>query len=239
MWGAYALADLEPPHTDHCRWILGAQSVGLVYAGLTPRLFFFHGDPAEIEPAVDSIDPGPLQYGLLPTHRHRLESRLDVEREKNMWRMVFRGPLPTLRVPVRRLGIADVPAMLELFGDHPDRPDSFHSDQVLEGVFFGAYQGDALVSVSGTHVLGRSGGVGAIGNVFTRPDQRRRGFGAATCIAVVRALLNEGIETIVLNVGMENAPALALYSALGFLPFCGYYEGLGELQKPRNRSSAT
>jgi GNAT superfamily N-acetyltransferase len=234
IWSVYALADLEPPYADHCQWILGAASVGLVYSGMSPRLFFYCGEPSEIERALRSIDPGPIQYGLLPTHRSRLEGRLRIARESAMWRMVFRGSLPTSSSPVRRLGPADVPSMLDLFADHADRPDSFHPKQLQDGVFFGADHGGALASVAGTHVIGRRGSVAAIGNVFTRPEERCRGLGTATCIAVVQTLLEEGIETIVLNVGMDNHPALALYSALGFLPFCGYYEGLGDLEKPRH-----
>ncbi|HSR46857.1 MAG TPA: GNAT family N-acetyltransferase [Anaerolineales bacterium] len=238
VWCAYALADLEPPYAEQSRWILGIQSVGLVYGGLVPPLFFFQGDPAEIEGVVDSIDPAPIQYGLLPTHRSRLETRLRVEREAKMWRMAFHGPLPTSPIAVRRMGVHDVPAIRSLFRDHADRPDSFHPNQVRDGIFFGVEHGDELVSVAGTHVIGRRGRVAAIGNVFTRPDRRHEGLGAAACIPVVQALLEAGIKTIVLNVGMDNAPALSLYAALGFLPFCGYYEGQGRLERPRTGSDA-
>lgn len=231
VWAAYALADLEPPYAERSHWILGERSVGLLYSGVEPPLFFFLGDPAEIETAVDSLPAGPIQYGLLASHRARLADRLFVAREANMWRMALADPsrLAPLSTRVRRLGPEDVPALLDLFADHPDRPDSFHADQVENGVFFGIEVGERLVSAAGTHVVGRRARVAAIGNVFTHPDERRRGHASVTCAAVVRSLLDDGIETIVLNVGMDNDPALGLYAALGFRPFCGYYEGVGVL----------
>src|SRR3972149_6413210 len=46
---------------------------------------------------------------------------------------------------------------------------------------------------------------------------------------LVGAFLGQGLNTIVLNVAMANDSALGLYRGLGFWPFCGYYEGVGEL----------
>jgi predicted GNAT family acetyltransferase len=68
----------------------------------------------------------------------------------------------------------------------------------------------------------------AIGNVFTRPDRRGRGLAKRTTGAVASELLRRGTKTIVLNVAMDNDPAVRAYRALGFMPFCGYYEGVGE-----------
>lgn len=231
VWAAYALADLEPPYSTRSRWILGERSVGLLYSGLQPPLFFFLGEPTEIEQAAALLPPGPIQYGLLATHRARLDDRLRVGREARMWRMVLADrPAPPGSSPARRISSGDIPEVIRLFGDHVDRPDAFHPDQVSRGVFFGIDVGGSLVSLAGTHVIGRATRVAAIGNVFTHPDHRGKGYGAAACAAVVRALIDDGLETIVLNVGMDNEPGLRLYTTLGFRPFCGYYEGSGELR---------
>lgn len=128
-----------------------------------------------------------------------------------------------------RLTQADLGRMRSLWDSSPDRPDSFTTSQLADGVFYGVEEGSELAAVAGTHIVSPWAGVAAIGNVFTRADRRGRGYGRRATAAVVEELLAGKIGTIVLNVGMENSPAIRVYRRLGFLPFCGYYEGLGRL----------
>jgi predicted GNAT family acetyltransferase len=65
--------------------------------------------------------------------------------------------------------------------------------------------------------------------VFTKPDQRNRGHGTRVSSSVVGTLLAMGIRTIVLNVAKTNHPAIRSYTRIGFLPYCKYQEGLGNL----------
>jgi len=231
VWCAYALADLEPPFSERTTWLVGREALAMVFHGLTPALFFLHGDPSEVDGLEKGLPQAEYQYSLLGTHRSRLGSRLQRTREVRMWRMVLRPSDLPPRQPgwADRLGPADLPALIELFGDQPDRPDSFHPVQLDRGVFFGVHLGRMLVAAAGTHVVGKAAKVAAVGNVFTHPDHRRKGLASRASAAVVRALLAQGIETIVLNVAMDNEPALRLYRALGFWPFCGYYEGVGRI----------
>lgn len=82
-----------------------------------------------------------------------------------------------------------------------------------------------LIAVAGTHLVSSTYGVAAVGNVFTHPDYRGRGYGAAATSAVVTELLAHGIRDIVLNVGEDNAPALHPYERLGFELHCRFTEG--------------
>ena len=127
------------------------------------------------------------------------------------------------------LGPADEDEIVALFGDNPDRPDAFYSRQLEHATFFGIRMEDDLVSVAGTHVVSEALSVGAVGNVYTRADRRGRGLGTRVTAAVVAQLMAMGLQTIVLNVSMENLPAQASYRKLGFWPYCGYYEGLAEI----------
>jgi ribosomal protein S18 acetylase RimI-like enzyme len=148
-----------------------------------------------------------------------------------MWRMLLRpADFPT-EIPGAAMALtrADEAEIDALFAGHPDRPDTYDPRQVRDGVFYGVRRGGRLVSVAGTHVIGPATGVAALGNVFTHPDHRRRGYGRTASAAVTSALLERRIQTIVLNVTMDNEPALDLYRGLGFMPFCGYYEGVGAL----------
>ena len=233
VWCAYALADLEPPFVERTSWFVDERAVVMTYDGLTPPWLFAHGDPDEVEGLFADIPAGAFQYALLATHRARLADRLRPTRQVHMWRMVLRpDALPAGRAGgAVALGPADLPQLEDLFGDHPDRPDSFEASQLESGEFYGVREEGELVAVAGTHVVGSGVSAAGIGNVFTRPDRRRRGHARCASAAVVEALLRREIATIVLNVAMDNEPALAVYRGLGFAPFCGYYEGVGELDQ--------
>lgn len=91
---------------------------------------------------------------------------------------------------------------------------------VTDGVYFGVYEQDALVAAAGTHLVSRREGVAAIGNVYTRRDRRGRGLGRR----VMSALLGDltGIDTIGLNVRVDNQAALRVYESLGFVRHCQF-----------------
>lgn len=235
VWCAYALADLVPPLSAQTTWFVGERALVMVYRGLTPPLIFAHGEPNEVDRLSEAIPDGTYQYGLLATHRARLSPRLRSAREVHMWRMAFRPEdFPAgLAEGTVRLTPGDHAELVNLFADHPDRPDSFDRRQLEGGVFYGVREGGRLIAAAGTHVVSHEAGVAAVGNVFTHPAARRRGHGRRASAAVVDELVRRRIPTIVLNVAMDNAPALALYRGLGFWPFCGYYEGLGDLKGGR------
>jgi len=210
---------------------VGTAAVAIVFRGLTPPFLFVHGDPSETNEVLHGLPQGRYQYSLLGAHHSQLHARLHPSTELHMWRMVLRpGLFPSERpADADRLGPRDLRALLELFGDHPDRPDSFVPVQLEAGVFFGVREDGQLVAAAGTHVVAERPSVAAIGSVFTRPDRRGQGLAGRASTAVVRTLMERKLETIVLNVAMDNGPALHLYRALGFWPFCGYYEGIGEI----------
>jgi predicted GNAT family acetyltransferase len=96
---------------------------------------------------------------------------------------------------------------------------------IENGIYYGARDGARLVAVAGTHVISRHRRIGAIGGVLTHPDYRGRGLATATTGAVARALVDQGINLIILNVRADNAPAVAAYSRLGFRPWRRFTEG--------------
>lgn len=53
-------------------------------------------------------------------------------------------------------------------------------------------------------------------NVAVNPEFRRRGIGRALVEALMTALAQEGSTSLTLEVRRSNAPAIALYEALGF-----------------------
>jgi ribosomal protein S18 acetylase RimI-like enzyme len=231
VWCAYALADLDPEYFAHAHWMLAERAVVLVYSGLTPPVLFAHGDPGAALQLLRAAPPAVYQYTLLPTHRALLGAQLKPEKELRMWRMVLRRQdfHPKADPRPARLAPSDMPEMTALFAGHSDSPDSFHARQLEIGPFYGIREDGELKAVAGVHVVSKPASIAAVGNVFTHPDSRGRGLSRAVSSAVVAALFDDGIETIVLNVSMENDPALRVYRRLGFMPFCGYYEGVGVL----------
>lgn len=232
FWCAYALADLEPDQDEYCLWIPGRRAVALVYRGLQPPTLFTHGDPQELLPLLERVPAGRYVYTLLGSHRAVMARHLHIETEAKMWRMAYRGSQapPAPPTNVRRLTPEDLPDIESLFGEHSDRPDAFHQRQLLSGPFYGYWQGSQLVSVAGVHVCSSWADVAALGNVFTDPDHRGRGYGTQVSAAVLRDLLTSKIGTIVLNVAMTNDAALRSYRKLDFWPYCGYLEGIARVR---------
>jgi predicted GNAT family acetyltransferase len=102
---------------------------------------------------------------------------------------------------------------------------AFHVSQMQPGVFYGLWVEGYLVAAAGTHLLSPTYGLAAVGNVFTHPSYRRKGYGLAATSAVVSALLETGIRDIVLNVSQKNLPAVRIYERLGFERYCPFLEG--------------
>jgi ribosomal protein S18 acetylase RimI-like enzyme len=231
IWSAYALADLSSHEAPFCEWLLEGESVVLIYRGLEPRVLFAHGDPVDLQRLFLRLPGGPCQYTLLGTHRALIGDRLGSTLEKRMWRMVLKPEqLPVNAGVAQPLGPSDLRDILEVFQGHADQPDAFHPRQLETGVYSGVREAGKLVSVAGTHVVSDEFSVAAIGNVFTLPGYRNRGMAKRATAAVAARLIGRGIRTVVLNVGMENEAAVRCYRAIGFWPFCGYYEGVGEIR---------
>lgn len=231
LWAAYALADLDPPHEQHADWQAADDAVVLAYRGFEPPVLFAAGNPAGVARLFDRVPPGGYLFTLMGTHRALLEPRVLDSTETSMWRMALRHEsfVPQPAGPAEPLSASDLPAILSLFSDHPDRPDAFHPQQIEDQAFFGLWVNGELVAVAGTHVVSQRRSVAAVGNVFTHPAHRGRGHARQVTAAVVRTLLERRLRTIVLNVAMHNDPAVRCYEHLGFWPFCGYYEGVGHL----------
>lgn len=151
---------------------------------------------------------------------------------------LLREPLPLrasaseISVSARRLAAADVPLVRALLAHGgPFTPDAFAEYQVNQGVFFGVEDGaGGLSAVGGTHIVDYTSGVAAIGNMYTRPDCRGRGYAGAVLGAIVAEVRANGATTIVLNVDQRNTGARRLYEQHGFTVHCPYIEGVATVR---------
>lgn len=231
-WSAYALADLDPTYQEFCTWRVAGTAVVLEYGGLQPPVLFAIGPVDQVGSIFNTIPPGNYQYTFLEQHYVAIRSRLQVQKETRMWRMVldpdkFTGAIPD---SAKHLTSDNAAAIEKLIKAQPDGPDAYHPSQLNHpGIFYGLYADSDLVALAGTHIVSPAMSVAAIGNIFTHPDWRGKGLCQQVTQAVTSHLIQEGIELIVLNVSMKNAPAVACYEKVGFNPYCQYLEGIGRL----------
>lgn len=233
-WAAYALCDLEPPYRPAARYV-GAVGNGaiaaivLLYAlpgGTSLMPCGNHDGVRAIMEAVSKL-PTTIYLHVRPADLPAVERRYRVSRAWTMWRMVVDRaslrPAPPVQGRVVLLGAADLPALQALYALWPETV--FTPAMLDPGVYFGVYRDGALVAVAGTHTVGRRAHIATIGNVFTHPAYRGRGLARVTTAAVARALFDGGVETVILNVAADNAPARSAYQRLGFTPYRPYWEG--------------
>ena len=237
-WSVYALGDLAPAMFAKTQWF--GPDLSLVLRDFGTSILFAIGTRSIREALDHATTPVHLQVqrdALDEVSRHA-----DVQHERAMWRMVWKGLPPGGRqIPpqrhlnpgsVVRLGADDVPALQQLYADGDatgEAPDFFHPSMVSDGVFFGSYEDRQLVAAAGTHLLAREEGAAAIGNVYTRRDCRGRGLSRLVTGAVMTSLA--GIETVGLNVRADNAAAIRVYESLGFVRHCPFFEGLATVRK--------
>lgn len=253
IYGAYAIGDLEPELAAWCSWHVAeydGQVVALVlsYRRLEPPVLLTLGDPAGVAAIFEQAPlPRCVYMNALAPHLSVFQSRYDFsgDRVRPMLRMVvspetFRavGEPGDRASAVRRLGPADVPAIEALFAEGGAfAPDAFSAAQVGEGVFYGLeifrshlfppfLRGKGLVSVAGTHLVAPAMGVAAVGNIYTHPAHRNRGYGKLVTSAVTAELLSRGLQ-VVLNVDQGNDAAIHIYQELGYRIHGPFVEGIG------------
>jgi RimJ/RimL family protein N-acetyltransferase len=230
LYAAYAIGDLAPGLFDQCTWAVAeesghVQALVLYFRGLTPPALFLMGAPDGLSALLQhSLCPTPVYITCRSEHLPLTQARYDWHDTIAMWRMVLR---PSRFRPIAR-------ACTKLCGPHADRlsalyalggGDAFTPTQLQCGVFFGVEVDNQIVAVAGTHLVSPEYNVAAVGNVFTHPAHRGQGYASAATSAVVSALLQAGIQDIVLNVSQSNQVALHLYEKLGFERCCAFVEG--------------
>jgi GNAT superfamily N-acetyltransferase len=237
LYAAYAIGDLEPGLFELCEWS-GAvaadrlDALALLYHGLEPPALFVMGSVGGLRAILERAS-NPRRVYLTCREEH-----LAVTREFYSWERVipmFRMVLPPASFsPVEgdclRLGTTHLEQLAALYALGGGAV-AFSPSQVSDGVFYGAFADDQLVAAAGTHLVSPTYGVAAVGNVFTHPDYRGLGYGAATTTAVVTELLALDIRDAVLNVRQGNGRAIRLYERLGFERYCAFLEGPASLKR--------
>ena len=95
-------------------------------------------------------------------------------------------------------------------------PGNWFDPRMLEtGCYFGIRRDDQIVCAGGVHVYSASYRVAALGNIATDPECRGQGLAQQVTAQLCRSLLAT-VDTIGLNVKVDNSAAIACYRKLGF-----------------------
>ena len=242
LYAAYAIGDLEPGMHEQCAWAGAEQGGGLEalvlhYRGLQPPPLFLMGEVEGLRAILaETLCPGWVYLNCRKEHLPLTREFYDWHETIPMWRMAldlsrFRPRAgDAIRLAPSQSGqLADLYAL--------GGGDAFSPAQVEQGVFYGMFVAGELVAAAGTHLVGATYGVGAVGNVFTHPDHRGHGYALAATSAVVAELLDRGIRDVILNVGQDNAAAMHVYERLGFERACPFLEGPATKREHRSPGS--
>jgi len=234
VYAAYAIGDLETSLFAQCQWF-GAEydgemrALALFFTGLNPPALFTMEDTDGVAAILDSaLQPERAYFTCRAEHLPVVEAFYDLDEVEEMFRMAIapadfrRVPGPTVKLNLSYLN--DLRQLYQLGGG-----DAFAPYQLRDGIYYGVEINGQLVSAAGTHLVSPTFGVAAVGNIFTHPNHRRRGYAAACTSHVVEELLAQGLD-VVLNVNRENIEAIGVYKRLGFRQYCPYIEVLGNRQ---------
>jgi GNAT superfamily N-acetyltransferase len=230
LYAAYAIGDLEPQLFAQTTWV-GAketallQALALYFRGLNLPALFLMGDPNGLRAILENaLCPEQAYLTCRAEHLTMTHDFYAWDETIPMWRMVLgSASFQPRKGDCVRLTPAHSSQLTELYS--LGGGIGFSTTQIQYGVFFGIFMERKLIAVAGTHLISANYGVAAVGNVFTHPDFRGRGYGTSTSSAVVSELLEIGIPDIILNVAQDNASAIRIYERLGFKNYCPFFEG--------------
>lgn len=235
---AYALGDLDDAFWPQSTFY-GARrdgrlvSVVLFYDGFDPVVLVTFGEPDGVRAVFADVSlPRDIYYVLPEELDGPLSERYDCPRRHIEWRMVLDAAAfdPPPLGNVRRIAPEQADQLAALYrraADPGEEIVAFSPWQIAHGVFYGVWDGGTLVATAGTHVWSTDEQVAAVGNVFTQPEHRGRGYATACTGAVARDALAAGLDTVILNVREDNAPAIRVYEKLGFRRYHLFIEGPG------------
>jgi len=234
---AYALGQLEPGLFERARWYWARGDTGTALVlhsrgGLGDATFVM-GDTDAVA-AILSIHPGPSHtYATCqPQHLDALRQVYRLANQQPMIRMSvtrdrFLPASGTQPVALSGVDIRRVNALYSTEGG----PSYYVPEHIENGVYRGVVVDGRLVAVAGTHVVSKQERVAVVGNVFTHPAYRGRGYATAATSAVTEALFSS-CDTVVLTVDPSNNPAVRAYEKLGYREVCQLVEASAARRDP-------
>lgn len=218
----FTIYDLKYERDRTKLWVAleGGEVLGyiLVFDG---RIVHTHGDVRCINVLMNFVDLRECVFAINPAHLsvirrfYGIVGPSDMESRGNVTRfLVLRVCHNTFRCMIRhvvkRLKIEDLDDVLKSFGENWG--DRFRRE-IGRGFFYGAYENDLLASIAACSEY--IDDLAIIRGVYTIPSLRNRGLATSAASALVRELLDLGLE-VILWVARDNLPARRVYEKIGF-----------------------
>lgn len=228
VWNCFALADLEPPLRAYSQFVLAYQC-DVVQASCLILRHPIIGDVISPFGSIDGVMA--LLQGIddLPAHPLVQVQEMHIPalqqryRTDPIWRGIWRMsvteaslkmPVQQTPQPVRRLNATDLSGLQQLYDAQTEVV--FSAELFPDSLFFGASDGARMLAAGGTHALAPAYQVAVLGHILTAPEARRQGYASMITAALADTLLRQHFPTIVLNVFIDNYPAIRVYEQLGF-----------------------
>jgi RimJ/RimL family protein N-acetyltransferase len=245
VWNCFALADLEPPLRDYSQFAIASQNdsneraiclilrhpiIGQVLSpfGREEGVAAILNQVALPERAL--IQTQEMHISLLQ-HYYQPETNwnriLRMALTSTSWQSLIHAP----HRPVKQLTISDLPALKDLYTQHPE--SAFSADLFTQGIYFGAYEGGRIIAAGGTHALAPTYQIAVLGNILTAPEARGQGYATAITTALIAVLFEQHFSTVVLNVFEDNSTAIRIYQRLGFQTHQRFLTGKAILSRRR------
>lgn len=127
--------------------------------------------------------------------------------------MLLHEPIPTPVKPARLIQRGEFDSLNQFYSEH--RVEAWTPLMFEMGPFYGVWRDGQLIAAAGVHFV--TPFIAQIGNVFSHPRYRGRGYATAATAGVTNHLRRMGIQIISLFVVAENAPAIRIYQRQGFV----------------------
>jgi ribosomal protein S18 acetylase RimI-like enzyme len=224
----YFIGDLGDQYFQNCRWFAhkgdknGIDALALLYHHPAIDTILTMGCTNGIHEIVRNQKkewPHRFHSHLLEGHLPAFDESYQLTEKTEFLRMVLYKEKATYSFPpdsYRKVKVLTESEGKQIFDLLEDYPENFFALENLKTRFyFGIYEDDILVTMSGVHVVSPEFKVAALGNIVTKREYRGRGLSKLCTEFLIRKLF-ESVDIIALNVRSNNESAVKMYEKLGF-----------------------
>ncbi|UCH32142.1 MAG: GNAT family N-acetyltransferase [Candidatus Bathyarchaeota archaeon] len=235
IWAGYAICDLEEEIFPLCNWHVAVEnrrviSLCMHFNGLQPPAQITMGEPIGLAKILKTIDiPERIHAHIPPNHREVMNEFYNINKFHLMKRMfVIKETFKPIAGQAERMRNSDLRDIENLYAVQPG--NFFRSYMLTSGVYYGLRKEGKLISVAGTHICSPTHSLACVGNVFTHPSYRGKGY-ATTCTSQTVSDLLTHFRDVILNVEDQNIAAIRVYRKLGFREHSTYFEAYAQCKK--------